>query len=104
MIKLKDILFENSSPNLLIPRRIEGRVEKYIQATIQKYIKDGSKGNLNLSGLHLIKLPSNLKNISVGGDFNCSDNELNSLEGAPKSVGGTFSCHGNTKKFTKDEV
>ena len=39
MIKLKDILFESSTPNLLIPRRIEGRVERYIRATIQKYIK-----------------------------------------------------------------
>ena len=45
MIKLKDILLENSAPNLLIPRRIEGRIEKYVQALVQKYIKDGSKGD-----------------------------------------------------------
>ena len=104
MIKLKDILFESSTPNLLIPRRIEGRVERYIRATIQKYIKDGSKGDLDLSGLGLIKLPSNLKNIVVGGTFNCSKNKLTSLQDVPKSVSGNFNCSLNTKKFTKDEV
>ena len=34
MIKLKDILLESNPPNLLIPRRIEGRVEKYVQAKL----------------------------------------------------------------------
>lgn len=38
MIKLKDILLENNPPNLLIPQRLEGRIEKYVQAKIQKYI------------------------------------------------------------------
>ena len=95
MIKLKDILLENSAPNLLIPRRIEGRIEKYVQATIQKYIKDGSKGNLDLSGLKLTKLPNNLKNVSVGESFICYNNKLTSLVGAPSSVGGDFSCEYN---------
>ena len=125
MIKLKDILFENSPPNLLIPRRLEGRVEKYIQAKIQKYIKDGGVGHLDLRGLNLIKLPSNLKNIVVDGYFYCSSkkltllqgapssvgrgfycygNKLTSLDGAPTSVGGDFYCGSNTKKFTEDEV
>jgi hypothetical protein len=26
----------------------------------------------------------------VGGDFNCSYNDLTSLEGAPEKIGGTF--------------
>ena len=95
MIKLKDILFESIPPNLLIPRRLEGRVEKYVQAKIQKYIKDGSKGHLDLSGLGLIKLPSNLKNIVVGGAFNCSKNKLTSLQDAPESVGKNFYCYDN---------
>ena len=97
MIKLKDILLENSAPNLLIPRRIEGRIEKYVQALVQKYIKDGSKGDLNLSGLKLTKLPSNLKNVSVGGNFSCSSNNLTSLQGAPNSVGLDFNCSNNPK-------
>jgi hypothetical protein len=92
MIKLKDILLENSPPNLLIPRRIEGRFEKYVQRVIQKYIKDGSKGNLNLSSLKLTKLPDKLKNVSVGGHFDCICNDLTSLVGAPSSVGGYFDC------------
>jgi hypothetical protein len=30
--------------------------------------------------------------ISVGGTFDCSNNQLTSLEGAPTSVGGCFYC------------
>jgi len=95
MIKLKDILLESSAPNLLIPRRIEGRVEKYVQSVLQKYIKDGNKGGLNLSGLKLTKLPSNLKNVSVTGYFDCSNNNLTSLDGAPASVDRHFDCSSN---------
>ena len=95
MIKLKDILLESNPPNLLIPRRIEGRIEKYAQAVVQKYIKDGSKGDLDLRGLKLTKLPSNLKNVSVGGNFICISNNLTSLANAPSSVGGTFRCDDN---------
>ena len=40
----------------------------------------------------------------VGGIFNCSYNKLTSLEGAPKTVIGSFACEGNTIKFTKDDV
>ncbi len=35
---------------------------------------------------------------SVGGDFDCSDNELKSLEGVPQSVSGYFSCSHNELK------
>ena len=31
----------------------------------------------------------------VGGYFDCSDNRLTSLEGAPQSVGGDFYCSDN---------
>jgi len=31
----------------------------------------------------------------VGGNFSCAVNELTSLEGAPQEVGGYFSCSGN---------
>jgi len=60
-----------------------------------KYIKNGSEGDLNLSGLKLTKLPSNLKNVSVGGNFDCNGNKLTSLDGAPRSVGGYFDCSRN---------
>jgi hypothetical protein len=28
----------------------------------------------------------------VGGNFDCSDNQLTSLQGAPREVGGSFYC------------
>ena len=92
MIKLKSLLLENQTPNIFIPRRLEGRFEKYIQS----YIKNGSKGNLDLRDMNLTKLPDILKYIKVvGGSFYCNDNKLTSLQGSPKSVGGSFHCNRN---------
>ena len=96
MIKLKDILLEGKPPSIFIPRRIEGRIERMIML----YVRNGSKGDLDLSGfnplgLKLTKLPDILKDITVGGNFNCSYNELTSLEGAPKTVGENFGCSYN---------
>jgi hypothetical protein len=55
MIKLLDILRENK---ILVPRRSkEERQKNYLIATekkIQQYIKDGSKGDLNLHQLVVI--------------------------------------------------
>ena len=72
MIKLKDILLENTAPDIFVPRRIEGRVERMIML----YVKNGSKGDLDLSDLNLTVLPDILKNISVGRDFFCGNNHL----------------------------
>ena len=91
MIKLKDILFEGKPPSIFIPRRIEDRIERMIRL----YVRNGSKGDLKLTGLDLTKLPDILKDITVGGNFNCSYNELTSLEGAPKTVGENFGCSYN---------
>ena len=68
MIKLKDILLESTAPDIFIPRRIEGRVERMIRL----YVRNGSKGNLSLYRVGLTKLPDILKDISVDGDFFCS--------------------------------
>jgi len=122
MIKLKEILLENDAPNIFIPRRIEGRVERMISL----YIRNGSKGKLSLQDLNLTVLPEMLKDITVNGDFfcgnnhlttlencpkivtgvfGCSRNELTSLEGAPETVGGDFYCLGYGKgKFTEDQI
>jgi hypothetical protein len=121
MIKLKDILFEGKPPSIFIPRRIEDRLERMIML----YVRNGSKGDLKLIGLDLTKLPDILKDITVGGNFNCSYNNLTSLEncpktvgenfgcsfnkltslaGAPKIVGGDFYCHSNDVKFTEEQV
>ena len=95
MILLKDLLLEMSSLNLLIARRTEGRMEKYIQLKIKQYIKDKNVGDFNISGLKLTTLPSSLKNLKIGGNFYCNHNKLTSLVGAPVSVGGYFYCHRN---------
>jgi len=91
MIKLKQLLFESTAPDIFIPRRIEGRVERLISL----YVKNGSKGDLDLSDLNLTVLPDILKNISVGRDFFCGTNNLTSLENCPKTVGGSFYCGHN---------
>ena len=121
MIKLKQLLFESTAPDIFIPRRVEDRLERMIK----QYIRNGSKGNLDVSDLKLIVLPDMLKDISVagsfycgnnkltslinapktvGGTFRCAYNNLTSLDGAPKTVGGDFHCYGNTVKFTEEQV
>ena len=91
MIKLKDILFESTAPDIFIPRRTEDRLERMIK----QYIRNGSKGNLSLSEMELTVLPDILKNVTVNGDFFCAGNKLTSLEGAPSNVGGFFDCNYN---------
>jgi hypothetical protein len=50
-------------------------------------------GNVDLSNFKLDKIP--LKFRKVSGNFNCSFNELSSLDGCPVSVGGYFYCISN---------
>ena len=91
MIKLTDLL-EN---DILKPRRSpEERQKNYRIATqkrIQKYIKDGSKGDLDLSGTPIKKLPDNLK---VSGDLNLYKTPIEKLPdnlqiGDSLDLGGT---------------
>ena len=91
MIKLKDILIESTAPDIFIPRRMEDRVERLINL----YIRNGSKGNLNLSMKNLMVLPESLKNIKVKGDFSCEMNKLLSLKNSPKYVADDFLCNDN---------
>ena len=91
MIKLKQLLLEAKAPSIFVPRRIENRIERLIML----YVRNGSKGDLDLSDLNLNELPEILKNVSVGGTFDCSRNKLTSLINAPKYVDGTFYCHYN---------
>jgi len=66
MIKLLDILRENK---ILVPRRSpEERQKNYLIATqkkIQQYIKDGGKGNLDLSNTPIQSLPPGLEVIGT---------------------------------------
>jgi hypothetical protein len=121
MIKLKNILLENEAPDIFVPRRIEDRFERLIK----NYLRDHSKESLILSRMNLDKLPKILKNLTIGGDFWCTDNHLTSLEnspiyvvgnfgcshnklisleGAPEYVGGNFYCRGNPVRFTEAQV
>ena len=123
MIKLKQLLFESTAPDIFIPRRTEDRVERMIK----DYIRNGSQGDLILSELpmRLTKLPPILKDITVNGWFDCSLNNLTSLENCPKIVIGNFYCsynnltslefapqkvdrhfvcHSNDVKFTEEQV
>jgi hypothetical protein len=50
-------------------------------------------GDVNLNHSGLTKLP--IKFGEVTGNFECSDNQLTTLEGSPQSVGGGFSCRYN---------
>jgi len=88
MIKLKDLLLEGTAPDIFVPRRMEDRVERMISL----YIRNGSKGDLSLNHMNLTVLPDILKNVSIGGDFDCGYNNLTKLINAPKFVGGTFYC------------
>jgi len=97
MIKLKDILLENQATHPFIPHKIEGRMEKMIKA----YVKNGSKGDLDLDGMNLTKFPDVLRLIDVGGDFICHNNQLTSLVGSPKSVDGSFWCGVNQLRSLK---
>jgi hypothetical protein len=90
MIKLIDILNEIESNKILVPRRPEGRKEKQmdiINKIIQQYIKDGSKGNLNLDNTPLSSLPDNL--VKVGGYLNLSSTKITSLPDNLQ-IGGSF--------------
>ena len=91
MIKLKQLLLESTAPDIFVPRRVEDRLERMIKI----YIRNGSKGNLDVSDLKLIVLPDMLKDISVAGSFYCGNNKLTSLINAPKTVGGNFYCNFN---------
>jgi len=56
-------------------------------------------GDVSLTGDGLSKLP--LKFGKVTGNFDCSRNQLISLEGAPKEVYGDFYCYNNQLKTLK---
>jgi len=89
MIKLLDILRENK---ILVPRRSpEERQKNYqiaLQKKIQQYIKDGGKGNLNLSDTPIQSLPPGLE---VGGYLNLeSCKNLKSLPDGLKVEGDLY--------------
>ena len=57
------------------------------------------KGDFSCSYNQLTSLEGCPK--EVGGGFDCSVNQLTSLKGCPKEVGGDFYCYYNSKKLLK---
>lgn len=81
--------FKNVYQTEILPK------QKQKISEIMSYIKNGKiLENVFLNNLFLKKIPD-LSNILVEGDFDCSNNQLITLEGAPQEVYGIFSCHNN---------
>ncbi len=106
MIKLKQLLFESTAPDIFIPRRMEDRASRYVNDIIKQYINDGNEGSLDFSSFGLRELPPTLKGITVkNGYFDCSNqdntilhsdnqskNIIKTLKNSPKIVYGNFYC------------
>lgn len=100
MIKLIDILREIESNKILVPRRSEERKEKHIDVInkkIQQYIKDGNKGDLNLSNTPITSLPDNL--IKVGGYLHLSKTPITSLPDNLQVVGDLHLSYSKIASF-----
>jgi hypothetical protein len=81
--------FKNIYQTEIVPK------QKQKISEIMSYVKNGKiLENVFLNNLFLKELPD-LSNILVEGDFDCSDNQLTTLEGSPREVYGIFSCHNN---------
>lgn len=77
---------------------LESELEKF---GIQNYTinEDGTidvNGDVNIDDMTLSRIP--FKFGKVTGDFDCSGNKLESLEGSPYEVGGAFFCYHNRLK------
>jgi hypothetical protein len=80
---------------ILVPRRSK---ERSLQK-IQRYIKNGCKGDLDLHGRPIIKLPDNLK--KVGGSLHLFGTQIKALPDNLK-VGGSLNLHGTPIKTLPD--
>ena len=123
-----DNIFKQTSPEETTKRK-----QEYALIKINKLLKekgtqnpDGSwdiNGDVNIRNLGLTEIPVKFNKVSgyfdcsennlislkgapnkIGGYFKCSDNNLTSLIGAPKEVGGNFYCYNNNVKFTIEDV
>ena len=93
IVNYKTFINESSDASTLTPEQIDF-LNKYV---IGKW-KLNDEGVVDVDGVFncFSKGISDFKEIKFGkinGDFNCSYNNLTSLEGCPKEVGGNFYCH-----------
>jgi hypothetical protein len=101
MIKLKSLLFENK---ILVPRRSPEEREKTLIAEhyrfIQRYIREGCRGDLNLTRSPMKILPDNLTH--VGGDLSLINSKIEDLNNLERIDGwlNLYECN-NLKSFGK---
>ena len=108
--------------NIFVPRNIEGRKEKIKQQllkTLSQKVIEGDieincnlipdnftskteiiNGNVDIINCKSLKFFKKLK--EVNGFFECTANDLTSLEGSPEIVNGWFSCISNQLTSLKD--
>ena len=98
---IEEDIFEGASDEEVEERKEKGR-EILLKERLEviksrsSVNSDGSldvEGSVNLSFLRLKEIP--LKFNKVNGFFDCSYNQLTSLEGCPKIVNGNFYCSSN---------
>jgi len=92
MISLLQLLRETQTQKILVPRRSpEERAKNHIIAInkqIQEYIKNGSKGDLDLGDTPIKQLPSNLT--KVGGYLYLISTQITHLPDNLKVRGGLY--------------
>ena len=89
-MKFSEFLLEGNQQGSLIGKTING---KLVTKDTKNEYWDAWEGVFNCSKNQLTSLEG--APISIDGGFDCDDNQLTSLEGAPASIGGIFSCRFN---------
>ena len=99
--KYKNLIFNNLN-NYTEKVKQNMRKGLVLNPQTNRYDYKGNIDNSFLNALNLFKIDASGNKVGfsidfgeVIGDFNCSNLELTSLEGAPQKVSGTFSCNGN---------
>jgi hypothetical protein len=73
---------------------IVGKEHEKVVDNFGKVVRKENRSSVNFSNYNFYILPD-LSDLDISGDFDCSNNNLTSLKGAPKSVGGHFNCANN---------
>lgn len=98
LFKLAFNTYSNHTPRRLFRAPSNASPEKVLSLLQVPYAKHRGKitahSSINLSNLNISLLPD-MSNVTIMGDYDCSDNKLSSLRGAPSSVHGDFNCKAN---------
>jgi hypothetical protein len=100
--------------NILIPRNLEGREQKFKQQQNRLFQQEIITGDITIDkdfyhdftnvkckkiignvDIEINKIPLWFKDIEIDGSFYCAFNILTTLEGCPEIVNGNFRCNKN---------